>query len=403
MERLGLPYMRVGSQNRYRVSESDHHLAEMRRRAMFDRPLSDNVIRVPEPEGAGMSAIHVKGRGWISKFQLDGEPHWTPGSPWKTKRHALEAEYRYRDEFRAKRQHEETCATFAGQWLDRFPRGEASTHRLYAAAARRFADHFGSTPLAEVDRWTAHTWALTVPRSVSRVIGTMYEDARNVGLVEANPFTNMRIPNTERKGDITPPTLEEFTALAQNCTVLGGYGREMQSMILFAGWTGLRQGELFALRWQDVGEEEITVMQSRKLDGTLGRPKGGRTRTVPLLPPARVLEDVPRRPDEFVFHSPRGKPLTKGTHAWSWRAVKARAGVDARWHDLRPLLRDAAPRAWAEPLRRVDPARPHGRRQAGHGALGHPSVDAAKQRLLRAFSVDDAEIGSATGSRGRGT
>jgi hypothetical protein len=45
--------------------------------------------------------------------------------------------------------------------------------------------------------------------------------------------------------------------------------------------------------------------------------------------------------------------------------------------------------------------------QLGHtdgGALvmsryGHPSADAAKQRLLRAFSVNDAEIGSATGSR----
>ena len=33
---------------------------------------------------------------------------------------------------------------------------------------------------------------------VSRVIGTMYEDARNVGLVEANPFSNLRLPVTEK-------------------------------------------------------------------------------------------------------------------------------------------------------------------------------------------------------------
>ncbi len=175
-----------------------------------------------------------------------------------------------------------------------------------------------------------------MPRNVSRVIGTMYEDARNVGLVEANPFANLRLPATEKAPEITAPTPEDYRALLEACTVLGGYGAEMRAMITFAAWTGLRQGELFALQWDDVGEDEIMVQRSRKLDGSLGPPKNGRVRTVPLLPPAQVLDQVPRREGSpFVFHSPQGRPLLKGTHGWSWQKVKAAARVEFRWHDLR--------------------------------------------------------------------
>jgi integrase len=270
---------------------------------------------------------------------------------------------------------------------------------MYAAAARRFADHFGPTLLGDVERLSARSWALTVPRSVSRVINTMYKDARNIGLVEANPFANLRLPTTEKRGTITAPTMDEYRALLAACTVLGGYGSEFRAMIQFAAWTGVRQGELFALQWDDIIEdEEMTIRRSRKVDGSLGMPKNGRERTIPILPPARVLDQVPRRPDPFVFHSPRGEPLLRQTHAWSWQKVKAAARTEARWHDLRHFaatqLLDLGLDHFAVSI------------QLGHtdgGALvmeryGHPSVDAAKQRLLRAFQMQDHETGSATGS-----
>jgi integrase len=148
-------------------------------------------------------------------------------------------------------------------------------------------------------------------RSVSRVVNTMYEDARSIGLVEANPFANLRLPATEKRGTITAPTMDEYGALLEACTVLGGDGPEMRAVIQFASWTGIRQGELFGMQWEDVDETEITVARSRKLDGSHGVPKNGQSRTVPLLPPARVLDHVPRRPDPFVFHSPHGHPLLK--------------------------------------------------------------------------------------------
>ena len=348
-----------------------------------------------------MSVFQVKGRrGWVSKFQRGGKVHWTPGGPWKTKGQGQEAERRYRDRLDSRRT-EETCAFFAERWLEEWPRPAASTRRTYAEAARRFAAEFGSTPLGDVEHFSARAWALTVPRGISRVIGILYGDARNAGLVESNPFSGLRLPATEKPGSITPPTMEEYRTLLESCTALGGYGQEFRTMITFAAWTGVRAGELFALEWDDLDGEVIQIRRQRRRDGTLGQPKNGKARTIAYLPPARVLEDLPRRPDPYVFHSARGNPLVQGSLHYSWRAVRAAAGLpSARWHDLRHFC--------ATQLLEMHISHFDVSIQLGHtdgGALvmeryGHPSEDAARNRLLGAFSFDGAETGSATGSSG---
>jgi integrase len=81
--------------------------------------------------------------------------------------------------------------------------------------------------------------------------------------------------------------------------------------------------------------------------------------------------------------------------------VKAGARVTTRWHDLRHFcatqLLELGLDHFAVSI------------QLGHtdgGALvmeryGHPSVDAAKHRLLLVFELQDMETGSATGSVAR--
>jgi integrase len=346
-----------------------------------------------------MSVFKAKARGgWVAKFQHGGKQHWTPGGPWPTKRQAQEAQRRHRDRLEARRT-EETCASFAERWLEEWPRAAASTRRNYADAARRFAEEFGPTPLADVERLSARAWALTVPRGISRVVGIMYEDARNIGLVESNPFSRLSLPPAERRGTITPPTMEEYRRLLEACTVLGGYGPEFRAMIQFSAWTGVRAGELHALEWDDVEGEVIQIRRSRRRDGSIGPPKNGKARTIAFLPPARVLESVSRRRDAYVFHSPRGNPLIQGSHHYAWRAARAAAALPGtRWHDLRHFC--------ATQLLEMGRSHFDVAVQLGHedgGALvmaryGHPSKDAARERLLRAFSLEDAESGSATGS-----
>jgi integrase len=141
------------------------------------------------------------------------------------------------------------------------------------------------------------------------------------------------------------------------------------------------------------------VWQARKRDGSLGKPKNGKERTIAYLPPAQALDDVPRRPDGFVFHSPRGNPLVQGSHHYAWRTLRAAAGLpETRWHDLRHFC--------ATQLLELGFSHFDVSVQLGHedgGALvmaryGHPDKNAARERLLAAFRFDDAETGSAAGS-----
>ncbi len=340
-----------------------------------------------------MSAFK-RGTKWVAKFQLRGEQHWVPGGPWETKRQAKEAERRYVDRLRARRT-EETCASFADRWLEEWPRPATSTQRQYRDAMKQFVDHFGPTPLSEVERLSARTWALSVPRYVSRTVRTMYEDARNVGLVEHNPFSSLRLPTVERTEQVNAPTLDEYRRALEASGVLGGYGPEFRAMVQFAAWTGVRAGELQALKWADVGTDTVQIRRARKRDGSEKKPKNGREREIALLPPARVLDDLPRRPDPYVFHSPRGNPLDQGSHFYAWREVRASAGLrHIRWHDWRHFC--------ATQLLELGLDHFAVSVQLGHtdgGALvmaryGHPSEDAARHRLLAAFQFETAETGS---------
>lgn len=351
-----------------------------------------------------MSAFR-RGEKWVAKFQRQGEQVWVPGGPWPTKREAQQAERRQRERVEGRRT-EETCGSFSKRWVEEWPRQAVATRKLYSQAAERFGADFGPTPLDEVERLSARTWALGVPRNLSKIVGTMYEDARNIGLVEGNPFSNLRLPATEKTEEVCPPTTDEYRRLLEACGALGGYGAEFRALIQFAAWTGVRAGELHALRWEDIDGDRLWVRRSRKLDGALGKPKNGKERRIAFLPPARVLSDVPRRAgSSFIFHSRRGEPLNKGNHHYAWREVRATSGINGerevnglpkiRWHDLRHFC--------ATQLLEMGLDHFAVSVQLGHedgGALvmsryGHPSKDAAQDRLLRAFAVEEHRAGSA--------
>jgi integrase len=153
----------------------------------------------------------------------------------------------------------------------------------------------------------------------------------------------------------------------------------------------------------------VTVARARKDDGSYGKPKNGLEREVPFIEPARVLDQVPRREDcPFVFHTPRGVPLKKGNLNYLWNRVRDNSGTSAErmaasmptitFHGLRHfcatqlLERGSSP--WDVSV------------QLGHedgGALvmaryGHPSKEAARQRLLALFRPQGAQAGSWAGS-----
>ena len=110
-----------------------------------------------------------------------------------------------------------------------------------------------------------------------------------------------------------------------------GYCDHMTPMVLLSLNTGMRQGELFSLAWEnvDLTMKTITVLASHS--------KGNNTRVIPLNTEAHaVLTTI--RPDPakgLAFKSPiTGGRFNNVKKAWA-EITKAAGIPDLRWHDLR--------------------------------------------------------------------
>ena len=110
-----------------------------------------------------------------------------------------------------------------------------------------------------------------------------------------------------------------------------------------AAFTGLRLGELRALRWQHVSFERGTVTVAAAMSaGQVESPKWGKARTVPLATPAATelarLADRGRfvAPEDLVFCGALGEPLDDSAIRRRLRRTQTAAGLrPLRFHDLR--------------------------------------------------------------------
>lgn len=112
---------------------------------------------------------------------------------------------------------------------------------------------------------------------------------------------------------------------------LGTYCDHITPMVLLTLNTGLRQGELFSLTWEnvDLRLKTLTVLASHS--------KGNNTRTVPLNGEALTLLTTikPEAAAGLVFKSPvSGGRFNNVKKAWA-EVTKAAKVPDLRWHDLR--------------------------------------------------------------------
>ena len=110
-----------------------------------------------------------------------------------------------------------------------------------------------------------------------------------------------------------------------------GYADHITPMVILSMNTGLRQGELFGLAWEQV---DLTL---RTLTVLASHAKGNATRTVPLNDEAlAVLTGIkPADAAGLVFKSPvTGARFNNVKKAWA-EVTKAAKLPDLRWHDLR--------------------------------------------------------------------
>lgn len=154
----------------------------------------------------------------------------------------------------------------------------------------------------------------------------------------SNPVANVeRRPRTKR-GNIDVFSHEEVLAV-----VRAAASKQDGSVYLTAALTGLRLGELLALRWRDVDfpNSAIHVRQSFT-NGRVDTPKSGLERTVPLAEEvARALAELNKRgdhtsEDDLVFCGVQGGHLAGHRLRDRYKAALKKAGLrELRFHDLR--------------------------------------------------------------------
>ena len=130
----------------------------------------------------------------------------------------------------------------------------------------------------------------------------------------------------------------DFLDFDEAARLVAAADHEWPTMILVAMRTGLRQGELLALRWDDVDLVRGSLVVRRSdWRGHVGAPKNGRTREVPLSPEAVTALKAHRHlRGDLVFCHATGRPWTENElRRPLYRACK-RAGLRRiGWHVLR--------------------------------------------------------------------
>lgn len=170
------------------------------------------------------------------------------------------------------------------------------------------------------------------PATVNRYLSALrsaWNWGRAAGLIPQEKVWPTRLLLTEPRERVRFLTDAELVAVLNAAEKASAF---MHAAIVVSLGTGVRQGELLRLKWQDVDFDKKTLMVLIS--------KNARRRSVHLPQPAiDALERL--KGDRVVglnriFLTEDGEHADKDYLSHRWRSVRASAGVkDFRWHDLR--------------------------------------------------------------------
>ena len=193
----------------------------------------------------------------------------------------------------------------------------------------------GSNPLSEFSSWVIERWkadrrkqasASTVNRELT-TLKALFRQAIEWDMLPKNPTRGVKyLPVSNQR--LRYLAAHEIPALLEACRAEGERAPWLYPLVSLALNTGLRQGELLALRWEaiDLQVGLLTVVAS----------KNNEQRRVPLNQAAREALDALPRCGAWLFAWPWGKQPAKSTVHLAFRRACARARiVGFKFHDGR--------------------------------------------------------------------
>jgi integrase len=239
-------------------------------------------------------------------------------------------------------------ADAAAEWLRYVAedRGcKPTTLRDYGTSLRaHLLPAFGHLALEDITSAAIERWRSSLrcsPRTKNKlltILNGVFRRARKVFGLVVNPVADI-----ERLREAAPVELEVFSPEEVFALVRAAASEQDAALFLAAAFTGLRRGELIALRWRDVDfvGAVIRVHGSYAAD-VVTTPKSGRARSVPLAAEvARRLARLAERShwtgrDDLVFPGEIGGYLDGSALRRRYVAAVDRAGLRRlRFHDLR--------------------------------------------------------------------
>jgi integrase len=208
-------------------------------------------------------------------------------------------------------------------------------------------------------------------------LGRVLASAEEWGLIQANPVRKTKMPRRTRSVEKPVLTVEQVKALIEKLD------EPAKSIVLLLAATGMRVGELLALRWRNADlDGGLIFVREAVYEGRFDTPKSKRSkRAVPLGPKCtavlKVLRPSPVDPDALVFSSTEGTVLDRHNllNRYLRPACVALNLTGIGWHSFRhcnATLHDAA----GTPLGTVQ------------AVLGHSSAEITRDVYIHSLPSD---------------
>ena len=190
------------------------------------------------------------------------------------------------------------------------------------------------------------------------LLGGIFKRARRLKWIALDPTADIEPINLKPSGDFNVLTVEQVESVVRRCDA-----DLFAAAVLVAAYTGLRTGELRALRWRDIdfAAATIHVRPNKPAGGAEKAPKSDKVRSVPMIEDAaRVLDGLSRRanftaPADRVFASETGGMVGEDAFRDALYEALEAAGIDRKgfparggfvFHDLRHTFGTLAVRVW---------------------------------------------------------